>query len=85
VMDPGESRKFRTVRVKAGGTLTVREWDGNSGGELRLEASRVIIEEVAALSSYLLLTFFLVTGRGDRCVWERRPRRHVRGCDGAAK
>jgi hypothetical protein len=47
VMDPGDSRKFRTVRVKAGATLTVREWDGSSGGELRLEALRVIVEQVS--------------------------------------
>jgi hypothetical protein len=51
-MDPGQSRIYHTVRVKAGGTLTVREWDGSSGGELRLEAWRVIVEEVRELHEH---------------------------------
>jgi hypothetical protein len=55
VMDPGESQRFRTVRVKAGATLTVREWDGSSGGELRLEALRVIVEQVSERVSRCLL------------------------------
>jgi hypothetical protein len=56
MMDPRDSRRFRTVRVIAGGTLTVSEWDGSIGGELRLEALRVIIEEVNDSTFSLTLT-----------------------------
>jgi hypothetical protein len=78
-MDPKESQRFRTVRVKAGATLTVREWDGSSGGELRLEALRVIIEEVRV--THWLSLASIHTGRDNRCVWEGRPRWRDSECE----
>jgi hypothetical protein len=76
VMDPDQSQVFRTVRVKAGGTLTVKEYDGSSGGELRLEASTLIIEPVSGTATPLCPShLWWPSGRDNRCVWEGESRR----------